>query len=273
MSFAINLPEKSHFNHILEYIFIWALRLGWLNKGCTDQPGDFFVDKRGVGVHVLRLAVGVHGDLLIGAQRRSSSPASFFQELLARLAPKLDVLCAPLSKPYKPVAVSEAINMSDSPRQFRWLCNVIGTAILALLSMATMASVAAYRFGSVGNALSFVRGERVLIESNAYALGSMPVGERRLIRYRLTNLTGRPVNVVGSQAPCSCTTLRRMPTVLPHARAEVIELEYSPIPVQAGRNYTGELKVFLDDMYLRQIELKFTAKVTAEPATHLTRLD
>jgi hypothetical protein len=36
-------------------------------------------------------------DLLIGAQRRSSSPASFYRDLLAILAPKLDVLRVPLS--------------------------------------------------------------------------------------------------------------------------------------------------------------------------------
>lgn len=163
--------------------------------------------------------------------------------------------------------------MGGPPKHPHWLRSLLATGILALLGAATMASVAVYRFGSARNALSFVRGERVLIQSSVHAMGSVAVGEKRLIRYELTNLTSRTVNVVGSQAPCSCTTVRRMPAVLPRARAETIELEYSPTSEQAGQNYTGELKVFLDDIYIRQVDMKFTAKVTDDPSSHVTRLD
>lgn len=163
--------------------------------------------------------------------------------------------------------------MGDSARRSHWLRSILGIGSLALLGAAIMASFAVYRFGSVGNALLFVRGDRVLIRSRVHTLGTVPVGEKRFIRYELTNLTGRPVNVVGHQAPCSCTTVLKLPAVLPHARAETIELEYCPTPEQAGSSYTGELKVFLDDTYVRQLDMRFTAKVTVVPSTYLTRLD
>lgn len=79
--------------------------------------------------------------------------------------------------------------------------------LIPLSSVAILAGGLAYcshRLGSLSATLSFLQGERILVDHPVQALGRLPDKTQKRLVYRLTNLGSAPVRIIGLHSTCSC---------------------------------------------------------------------
>ncbi len=134
----------------------------------------------------------------------------------------------------------------------------LGTACLLLTAVARL------QFGSIENSVAYLRGERIRVDEATRKLGQVRVGDTRVVRFSLTNLTGRAIKVLGSRVSCGCTEVRDVPESLSRSEAQSVELVFRPVGDQAGSNVEGMLTLFLDDPVVNQLSLTFNAYVTSD---------
>ncbi len=82
---------------------------------------------------------------------------------------------------------------------------------------------------------------------------------RVAVRYVITNLTGRPVTLLGSACSCSCTLVDSLPPLLPPS--EPLEISATIEVPSAGMSVGGNIKLFTDDPVSRELLLTYTARI------------
>ena len=160
-----------------------------------------------------------------------------------------------------PSAASDAV--SKAVRSVRGL---LGPALIALAGGVALAGYGVARFGCVPFALAYLRGERLVVDDASRQLGPVAVGEKRQIRYKLTNLSSTEVRVLGSNSPCACTVVNSMPDSFPAGSSRDVGIEFSPIPEQPRGDYVGVIRLFTDSDVNAQLELKFVGRIIS-PST------
>jgi hypothetical protein len=125
-----------------------------------------------------------------------------------------------------------------------------------------------YRFGGLGPALSYSIGHHIIISEKVKDIGVVRRGMPSKFRYSLTNLTARPVKIIGAGMSCSCTSANKLPDVLPAAETQAIEIVFTPSQSQPEGEFTGMVRLFTDDLRDRELVLTFLARVGPSPAGH-----
>lgn len=99
-------------------------------------------------------------------------------------------------------------------RVHRWFCTpaVIAGALLTIL-----AGVSYLRFGSVSAGLSYLAGERLIVDSRNKDFGQVGEGRDQTVRFRLTNLTGKAVRIIGAESSCTCVIAEDLPVTVQRA--------------------------------------------------------
>ena len=141
---------------------------------------------------------------------------------------------------------------------------LIGAVCYLGIACLLLTAVALLQFGSIPNSLAYLRGERIRVDEATRKLGQVRVGDTRVVRYSLTNLTGRVIKVLGSRVSCGCTEVRNVPESLSRSKAQSVELIFRPVGDQAGADVEGTLTLFLDDPIVNQLSLTFNAPVTSD---------
>jgi hypothetical protein len=93
------------------------------------------------------------------------------------------------------------------------------------LSAATLLTLSVWgisRFGSQAAAVGYLRGEIIHADARIKSFGDQPIDTKTEVSFVLTNLTSRPIKIVGSSTTCSCTIAENLPmTIVPHGSASV----------------------------------------------------
>lgn len=131
------------------------------------------------------------------------------------------------------------------------------TVTLALTSgiLILIAAYARYKFGSATGALAYMSGERLIVDRPMQSLIDMKAGSSRTIFFKLTNLTGRTVQFLGSRTSCACAVIGELPQSL--AESERCSIQVRITSPQTRSSFNGTLRLFTDDPQQQVIRLGF----------------
>lgn len=103
----------------------------------------------------------------------------------------------------------------------KWLAATLAVAFLCSLGLA-LAGVAVY--GSVPLAIAALRGQSIGVDEHIKSFGEAAANQSTQVRFVLTNLKNRRVNVIGATYACSCTISEtKIPfDIAPMSRKEVL---------------------------------------------------
>jgi hypothetical protein len=127
---------------------------------------------------------------------------------------------------------------------------VFGLAILVPIigGYAVAGGWAWWQFGSRAAAVAFLRGESLVLDPQSFDMGTIRQKERRFLRLRAINLTGKPIAIHGLQGYCNnqggCVSSRdQFPVVVePRAgRGLTVEYEYRAQPEARQIHITTEV--------------------------------
>ncbi len=98
--------------------------------------------------------------------------------------------------------------------------------VASILGAACLCAVAAVAgFGSLSLTGAVLRGDSITVSPADFRLGDAAEGEKRAAVFRLMNLTGEPVRVVGAQANCGCTGTHDLPVEIPPHDSREVRVE------------------------------------------------
>jgi len=103
------------------------------------------------------------------------------------------------------------------------------------------------RFGSIAAALSAMRGDSLLVDQPLKSLDDVRPGSRVEIRYVLTNVSNRPIRILGAATSCTCTMMENLPMSLAaresgSVTAMIRTRDDEPESAGSIRLYTDDLK-------------------------------
>jgi Protein of unknown function (DUF1573) len=89
------------------------------------------------------------------------------------------------------------------------------TLLFAGAGLVLLVGLAFYSFGSIGSAVAYVSGERLLLDRCSKSFGEVRPGERPLLRFDLTNTSDRAIAVLGARTQCTCLFAEGLPLSIP----------------------------------------------------------
>lgn len=135
------------------------------------------------------------------------------------------------------------------------LAGVFAFCLLALISISS--SLTFWQLSMFGQRPS------LSIENASIELGVVPAGESRQLVYKISNISDRPIRILGSRMSCSCTSVENVPKSIPADDAIEIRARFHPTETQRDR-YAGSITVFTDDPAMYQLRMEFEA-IVVEP--------
>lgn len=102
------------------------------------------------------------------------------------------------------------------------------------------------RFGSVAWGWAYVEGASVIPEAGTLHAGDVVVGVESVVRFRLKNLAGTPVRVVGAQASCGCVAVDDLPLTLPPGESAHLSIRFTPLARDVGKTIRHYVLLALD---------------------------
>ena len=136
------------------------------------------------------------------------------------------------------------------------LCRPLMFFVLGILVLSTWAL---FHFGSFGNAMAYVRGRSLVAERTTISAGEVQPGTKVIARFRLRNLSFRPVTVVGAARSCACVVVDELPLTIRPGSVADLSLQFKAIvtPADAEVEHTVLLMLDVDNP---PIVLKATAR-------------
>jgi hypothetical protein len=118
---------------------------------------------------------------------------------------------------------------------------------LTVVILGVSASYGHARFGSIAAALSAMRGDSLVVDQPLKSLDGVRPGSRVEIRYLVTNVSNRPIQILGAATSCTCTMMENIPMTLAASEsksvtAKVRTCEDEPESAGSIRLYTDDLK-------------------------------
>lgn len=100
-----------------------------------------------------------------------------------------------------------------------------------------------------------------LVFRSKTSMGILEQGQRYKVRVPVTNVSRRPIKIIGAQTSCTCTTLTGLPLSLQPQEKQVLEIGVSTF----GKNgaLTARVELFTDDPTKQNIALQLAGTVVA----------
>ncbi len=150
--------------------------------------------------------------------------------------------------------------LEEGRKSFRvtWLVSAL-IAVSATLLIVAVGSVVA--FGSIGRAIEYANGKRLSIAERTISLGKVSTNSHVDISFRLTNLGREPIQIIGSQADCSCLVQDERSFQIDGGATRNLTLNME-LPASAGP-IKRSVTVFTDVPTQEQVELSIVGEVVA----------
>ena len=98
------------------------------------------------------------------------------------------------------------------------------TVVAVALTLAIFLAWARVRFGTTSAALEYLSGRRLIADSRTQFVGNLAPGSTEKAVFRLRNLAGHPVQIVGSRSSCTCTVAEGIPLTLAPSEERTISV-------------------------------------------------
>lgn len=141
-----------------------------------------------------------------------------------------------------------------------WIKPIFRIMLSSLAVLVVLSLAAVMRLGSVKAGLLAVTGQQLVPEESELSVGTLEVGDQQVVIFHLTNLTDRPITVVGSQSNCTCTSAERLPLMVPARGRSPLRVTYR---AQTAADVSETVRLFTDSERNRQIVLRVTGRVVA----------
>ena len=105
----------------------------------------------------------------------------------------------------------------------KWLAAIL---VMAGVGLACLAALGVYSFGSVGDAVAYMKGQRIF--ARVEVLVSTPTGQERDFDLVVANRGGRTVRILGAQSSCSCLAPAGLPVGLPANGRCTVRVTFRP---------------------------------------------
>ncbi len=142
--------------------------------------------------------------------------------------------------------------------QLKWLLATLILTNILFLSLIFWASV---HFGSIRAALDYVRGARVIVDANTQTFGSAHAGSVVFVPFKISNLSGRELTLLGAHSSCSCLIADGFPMTLADTRTQVFRVQVRTKSREGP--FAETLFLFTDDKSRPRLALNVTGTVTA----------
>lgn len=106
----------------------------------------------------------------------------------------------------------------------RRLSFLLGTTVAVVLAITSLAVWSWVRLGSVPAGLDYLAGERLVLDATEQSFGELAADGKRIVAFRLTNLTGRDLTILGARSSCTCIAPENLPMVIPASKAKSFDV-------------------------------------------------
>jgi hypothetical protein len=130
-------------------------------------------------------------------------------------------------------------------RGFRGLLVSLLGVLAAAVTLFVVWSYATY--GDIRSCWLWFNGYQLIAEQYQIDLGTIPAGESKSGTFRLRNLTGKPIVVLGVQSDCSCVSARVL-----------------PVTVSARRTWDFEVLFFADEIISDEVVRKIILNISVD---------
>ncbi len=142
--------------------------------------------------------------------------------------------------------------------------------LLSLALMVIGAGYGRYRFGTLSATLAYLHGERILVDDPSQSFDGTHAGGHVVVRYALTNLSGRPVNIIGMTCSCTCTIVEDMPKSLGTLETKVVSAR---VNLSEGKtDVSGSIRLYTDEPHSPEISLTFSVRATPSNGSGVPRV-
>ena len=126
---------------------------------------------------------------------------------------------------------TEKINKSKGSHElFVSLLGIVGSLLVIVALFAIWSYVT---YGDIRSGWLWFSGYKLVAEQYRIDLGEVPAGESKPITFRLRNLTGEPVLILGVETDCSCLAASELPVTIPPRKTwdfEVLFMASESVP-------------------------------------------
>jgi hypothetical protein len=113
--------------------------------------------------------------------------------------------------------LSSSIQSTDI--RHRWLRPWVPGLCGAVAVLACVLTWTLISFNSLNDALLYLTGRRIIVEPTVIGVGNGIQGETRTVSFRIRNISGRDIDILGATASCACISAGEVPVKI-HARGQ-----------------------------------------------------
>lgn len=135
---------------------------------------------------------------------------------------------------------------SQEAKSREWLTSVAVLAGTVCGGAVLVALGGLFSFGSFSDAVAYFQGYRVVPVERVVSLSRAVVGQRATFAFRLRNLSGQPVRVVGADASCGCVAVDDLPLTIDPGTDVEMRAWFVPAERDLGNTIEHTIGLFLD---------------------------
>jgi hypothetical protein len=143
----------------------------------------------------------------------------------------------------------------------------VWTIPFTIVFLAAAVALAYWGFGSIGSALNYLSGERLIVDSAAKSLGTVKKGERVELLFGLKNYTKSPVIILGALSSCSCALVEDTPLTIPPGETRHLKVVVSTASATTAK-FAQTIKIFTDFPRKPIINLAVTGSILLGDVKH-----
>ena len=141
---------------------------------------------------------------------------------------------------------------------------VVPVVVAAVLGIGAY-TAGVYQYGSAASAVARLRGESAHLDSAVLDFGDGRPGDSRERSASVTNLTDRPLCILGGSVDCSCTAVAGLPVTIPPFESRTLTVGLRFIGATAGRQ-VHEVTYTTDDLATPTLRLWLVARLNTPGA-------
>jgi Protein of unknown function (DUF1573) len=155
--------------------------------------------------------------------------------------------------------VTDTEETANKKKPLSW---TVLTLIITSIGLGSIAAVAIYVFGSIGSALAYFRGDRLIADAYTRSVGTVSAGEQHAVFFKIRNMSNQAVKIVGADSSCTCVVADQLPVnVPPHG---VFRLRIGVHPKKSQPGQIAEHVSLITDLESQQrLNLKISGRTVA----------
>jgi hypothetical protein len=201
-------------------------------------------------------ALGAAGSLYLAIEGQASCGCFGRVEVSPWTAVTLDLLAVAVLFTFKPSLLPIFGRRAEIPYALK--IALVSAILLALTSGAFLLLT-----DDPVHALDQIRGQVVAVDPPRTNVGDAEPGARRAFAVRITNLTNKPIRIVGGTVDCQCLATRELPRLIPanHTVSITVEMRFQGTP---GR-FVHRCAFHTDAEEQRVVVARFAGRVLGIP--------